>query len=697
MYKYAEFNEHIEALKQDEENIQYFRSFALENINSNHKYVKEVFEYILELSKKWNYKFAEHWCLNYIGWCENFSNDFLKSATTHLIANEFFEKEQDINGIIATCNALLSDYLNLGELELAIRNGMRGVELADEIQDEKSLISLLLNTAETYIESESYDEALALIERVINSNYDIKDTEQVVMLGILSKCSLHYNKLNESYKYCNQALEIMERTNDIVDREEFMATRAEINYKAGKYEEAIREFEVIMKITEQNNDSFYKIKTAIRWAKFYFNTEQYYLAKEKVFIAVNDDKLVYFLKLRVQAYQLLKNIYSKMGDYEQAYKTFEKYDKYKKEANTNHSNLYLSILKYRNATNEAKTYKSLYKKMDLISSVGRKITSSLGLKELVSLIYNEIGKVVLADIVGIALYNKEKNKLIYETFIEQGEEVEYKEVSLEDKTSFGVHCFINKKEVVINDGVNEYWKYIDTLKVNKTDVDKYPLSIIYLPILVDDIPIAVLTVQSNAKNAYTSGDVFGLRILASYIAIAIENGKLFDEVNYFANNDVLTKTLNRNRIIREGEQKFESKLELNDKLSVIMMDVDYFKKINDAYGHHIGDVVLTEIATIAKKQVENFGSIGRYGGEEFLIILPNIDLNNANEIGEDIRKAVEKYKYQIQKDVYGKVTVSLGIYQFTEVDESFLDGLKKADKALYKAKAIGKNISVNYN
>ena len=147
MYKYAEFNEHIEALKQDEDNIQYFRSFALENINSNHKYVKEVFEYILELSKKWNYKFAEHWCLNYIGWCENFSNDFLKSATTHLIANEFFEKEQDINGIIATCNALLSDYLNLGELELAIRNGMRGVELADEIQDEKSLISLLLNTA----------------------------------------------------------------------------------------------------------------------------------------------------------------------------------------------------------------------------------------------------------------------------------------------------------------------------------------------------------------------------------------------------------------------------------------------------------------------------------------------------------------------------------------------------------------------
>ena len=90
MHKYAEFNEHIERLKKDEKYIQYFRNFAVENMNSNHKYVKEVFEHIYDLAKVWKYKFAEHWCLNYIGWCENFANDFLKASTTHLIANEFF-------------------------------------------------------------------------------------------------------------------------------------------------------------------------------------------------------------------------------------------------------------------------------------------------------------------------------------------------------------------------------------------------------------------------------------------------------------------------------------------------------------------------------------------------------------------------------------------------------------------------------
>ena len=127
-----------------------------------------------------------------------------------------------------------------------------------------------------------------------------------------------------------------------------------------------------------------------------------------------------------------------------------------------------------------------------------------------------------------------------------------------------------------------------------------------------------------------------------------------------------------------------------------MMDIDYLKKINDTHGHHVGDVVLKAVATIAKEQVGDSGVIGRYGGEEFLIILPDFSLNNANKIGELIRRSIEEYRYPIIKDVYGKVTVSLGIYEFTKKDESLIDGLKKADKALYKAKAIGKNVSVNY-
>lgn len=697
MYKYEQFRKYIDILKKDENYIQYFRNFASENIESNHRYVRQILEYILELTQKWKYKYAEHWCLTYIGWCENFDNDFLKASTTHLIANEFFEKEQCIDGIITTCNALLSDYLNLGELELAIRNGIRGIKLATKVMDEKNLIQLLLNTAETYVESENYDEALALVERVKNSNYNLKIANKIVILWVQSKHALHYGNFYQAYRYCDKALKLMKKNNLTIGIEEYMGTRAEIKYKTGLVEEAEKEFEEIMKITTENKDSFYKIKTVIRWAKCYFNAEQYDLAKEKLFIAINNEKLSSFIKFRVQAYELLKNIYSKIGDYEKAYKVFEKYDQYKKEDNANHNNLLLSILKYESATNEAKTYKSLYKKIDLISEVGRTITSRLGIKKLARYIYNEIGKIVSADIVGIALYDGENNKLIYEPFIEKGKELERREIPIDSKKSLTAYCFNNKKEVILNDVVNEYWKYVDIMPINKNEVHKHPTSTVYLPILSDDMPIAVLTVQSNTKNAYTSSDIFGLRMLASYIAVAIENGKLFDEVNYFANNDMLTRILNRNRIIRDGEEIIKNRIKTKNRLSVIMMDIDYFKTINDTYGHYVGDIVLRDVAKITKKQVGKLGVVGRYGGEEFLVLLPKSGLDNANKIAEDIRTAVERYEYPIENGMWGKVTVSLGVHEFDEEDKCLLDGLKKADKALYAAKAMGKNISVSFN
>lgn len=695
MGRYSEFNEYIELLKQDENNIKYFRNFALENINSNHHYVKEILEYISELSKKWNYKIAEHWCLTYIGWCDNISNNFLKASTNHLIANQFFEKEQNLEGMIATCNGLLSDYLKLGEIELAIRNGIKGIELANEIDDEHNLIPLLINTAETYVESENYDEALTIIERLKSCDYDIKEAHEVAMLGILSKCKLNTNKLNEAYSYCNEALRIMEKNNDIVEKEEFMSTRAEINYRLGNIDEAIKEFQVIIENTIGNNDSYCKIKTSIRWAECYYNSGEYDLAKEKLFIATSDEKLVDFINLRVKVYELLKNIYSKMGEYKKAYEIFEKYDEYKKEANINHSTIWLSLLKYKSATNEAKAYKTLYKKIDLISEVGRKITSSLVLDEIVHLIYDEIGKLVESDIFGIALYNKEKDMLIYESFIENGEEADYKEISIEDNRSFGVYCFKSKKEVLINDIVNEHWKYVKDLKMSKEEAEKNPLSIIYLPILINDVPIGVLTVQSNKKNAYTRQDIYGLKILGSYIAIAIENGKIFNKVKYFASNDALTDILNRSMIIKKGNEMLQAKNQDNNN-SIIMMDIDYFKTINDTYGHQVGDVVLKEVAAIIKEKIKEFGLVGRYGGEEFLILLPNKDLAMAKKISEEIRKGIEKYKYPVTEYKYGKVTVSLGIYEFARNGESFSEGLRKADKALYKAKDLGKNMSVNY-
>ena len=123
-------------------------------------------------------------------------------------------------------------------------------------------------------------------------------------------------------------------------------------------------------------------------------------------------------------------------------------------------------------------------------------------------------------------------------------------------------------------------------------------------------------------------------------------------------------------------------------LSVIMFDIDHFKRVNDQYGHDVGDVVLKEIVNAVKRNLREIDIFCRVGGEEFMVILPETRLNNSYQIAEKIRKIVESHS----KESIPKVTISLGIVQL--LDEDSKDSLLiRVDKALYMAKESGRNRS----
>jgi two-component system cell cycle response regulator len=116
-----------------------------------------------------------------------------------------------------------------------------------------------------------------------------------------------------------------------------------------------------------------------------------------------------------------------------------------------------------------------------------------------------------------------------------------------------------------------------------------------------------------------------------------------------------------------------------------MIDIDYFKNVNDTYGHVFGDYVLETVSNILVTNINDNGYVGRFGGEEFIIILPQIGIDKAYDLGEKIRSGLEKYKFD--NDL--KLTVSIGIKQFD--NESFIQFVKNADDLLYKAKRNGRN------
>ena len=153
--------------------------------------------------------------------------------------------------------------------------------------------------------------------------------------------------------------------------------------------------------------------------------------------------------------------------------------------------------------------------------------------------------------------------------------------------------------------------------------------------------------------------------------------------------DSLTGLLNHTNILHKLDIELSRARREKLPLSFIMIDIDHFKLINDNYGHPVGDRVLRKLANVLQSRLRKIDSVGRYGGEEFGIILPNANLNDAQKIGENIRKSF----YQVEFDANGKkfhVSLSLGLSGFPDINNT-TDIVNAADQALYQAKHKGRD------
>ncbi len=165
-----------------------------------------------------------------------------------------------------------------------------------------------------------------------------------------------------------------------------------------------------------------------------------------------------------------------------------------------------------------------------------------------------------------------------------------------------------------------------------------------------------------------------------------ERKKMEEELKKLASTDRLTQAYNRLKFEEIITREIERVKRYNQSLSMAMLDIDYFKKVNDTYGHLAGDYVLKTIADIVRENIRKIDYLVRWGGEEFMIISPETDLERAKELAERIRKVIENYSF----DKVQKVTVSFGVSQFKE-DDTEDDFIKRVDDAMYKAKTSGRN------
>jgi diguanylate cyclase (GGDEF)-like protein/PAS domain S-box-containing protein len=209
-----------------------------------------------------------------------------------------------------------------------------------------------------------------------------------------------------------------------------------------------------------------------------------------------------------------------------------------------------------------------------------------------------------------------------------------------------------------------------------------------LPLISNDKVVGVLYANDKHPRIYNDDDLQFLQTLAYRAANAISRVQQFSLVQQQATTDHVTGIHNRRQFFNLGDLEFRRARRFNRPLSAIMLDIDHFKKVNDQYGHATGDRVLNALAQFMKIHLREFDVLGRYGGEEFAIILPGADLNSARNVAYRLRQAVQDHTM-----VNGSVTVtiSLGVAQLSEDTLDFQSLINKADMAMYDAKRAGRN------
>ena len=194
-------------------------------------------------------------------------------------------------------------------------------------------------------------------------------------------------------------------------------------------------------------------------------------------------------------------------------------------------------------------------------------------------------------------------------------------------------------------------------------------------------------IVSSDRDGVTDTETNFLDLFANQIELAITVAGLFEEVKKQAITDPLTGIFNRryfeDNIVKEAERS----LRLKQPFSVISMDLDYLKKINDTYGHQFGDLAIRTIANVLKREARSIDIPARIGGEEFNLLLPGVDSRGASIAAERIRKSIESQVL----DTIGGITASIGVATFLEHSDRIDELIELADQAMYKAKLNGRN------
>jgi diguanylate cyclase (GGDEF)-like protein len=215
-------------------------------------------------------------------------------------------------------------------------------------------------------------------------------------------------------------------------------------------------------------------------------------------------------------------------------------------------------------------------------------------------------------------------------------------------------------------------------------------SLLVLPLLMHDRALGTLILGAKRRHAFGDAARPTLEVLASHLAVSLSNARMVHKLETMATTDGLTGLLNKRAMLDASSQKIAAAVRFGRDLSILVVDIDFFKKVNDNHGHDIGDLVIRGLGDILKRQKRTTDLVARFGGEEFTVLCEQTDEKGAMLLAERIREELGKTKFRTPAGALS-VTCSIGVSTFPAAGSSWETLFKAADEALYVSKRSGRD------
>ncbi|KAF0221272.1 MAG: GAF sensor-containing diguanylate [Geobacteraceae bacterium] len=325
--------------------------------------------------------------------------------------------------------------------------------------------------------------------------------------------------------------------------------------------------------------------------------------------------------------------------------------------------------------------------LSIMMEIGTALTSSLDLQEVLTMIMGKVSTLLKPKFWSLLLVDRETEELYFEIAVSPVA-AKLKKVRLKIGEGIAGWVAANGQPLLIADARQDerFVRYGD-LKVSFTT-----RSVICVPLKVKDRVLGVIELINSFEDVrYGEADLMVLSAIADFAAIAIENARNYERVSELAITDDLTGLYNARHFNRIADREVAHAARYGHPLSLVFFDIDRFKRVNDAHGHLVGSRVLAETGGLIKRYTRSVDYAARFGGDEFMVLLPNTPKAGALVVVSHLRDILRAHRFRADNGKEIRITASFGIASYPDDAKSKTELLRLADEAMYAVKGTSRD------